>query len=99
MNLQRLAIKARIFGACAAALSGLLCQNSYAATQVASGHVYAISTDDTQPTVSAGVLALQGVSSLSTCGVLFGFVQFAFRDDLHGQQMYAMVLAAALAGV
>jgi hypothetical protein len=81
----------------------LFCQPSYAASYSGSGTVATMDIADfTTFGADTNWFSLTGVVSLGNCGNWTSgsgtLVLIRMKDDAHGQQMYATVLAAMLAG-
>lgn len=70
------------------------------ATQVYStGQITYFRSTDSSTGADKDYFALDGVSSLGTCGVYQGQVLFILKDDGKGNRQYAFVLSALRAGV
>jgi hypothetical protein len=86
-------------GAVVAVAIGMTASSSaQAASFNATGRVNNVAIFDQTQVQMPSTFTLVGVSSLGSCGTLFGFVLLRLKDDLHGQRMYAAVLAAAASG-
>jgi hypothetical protein len=81
-----------------AAVSVVSYQSAQAAALSVTGHLNNVAVFDPTQNVSPNSFTLVGVGSLGNCATFFGFVFFRMKDDLHGQQMYAIALAAAASG-
>jgi hypothetical protein len=73
-------------------------QPAQAAPFSVDGRVNNVIVFDQANVAAATSFSLVGVTSLGNCPTILGLVFFRVKEDLHGQRMYAAVLAAAASG-